>query len=287
MIEPIDTWLGILPGAVALVLVWALVWSVPAIALRRNDLADVGWGLTYPYLTLLVGGVVVAPDFDAEPRATIVVVLLTIWALRLAWHIGRRWASHDVEDKRYARMRESWGGGRQPVNSLLRVFVLQAAIALVVAQPVLIAAAVHGSNTTLGLLDVIGVLLVIAGVILEATADRQLRRFLARRSAGTEDRRYLTTGVWAWSRHPNYAGDAITWWGFGVLGVAACLDMDAPWLLIPAILGPLVMTGFLRFGSGVPLSERGRSGHPEWDAYVRRTSVFLPFPPRTEAEADR
>jgi steroid 5-alpha reductase family enzyme len=151
---------------------------------------------------------------------------------------------------------------------------------VLVAQPALIAVDVHHGESNLGLLDALALALVVIGVWLEATADRQLRRFLARRAAGTEERRYLTSGVWSWSRHPNYAGDAITWFGFGVFGIAGALDADAPWLIIPAVIGPIVMWWFLRFGSGVPLTERGRAGHPEWDAYVERSSTFFPRPPR-------
>jgi steroid 5-alpha reductase family enzyme len=277
--DPAATWLAALVGGAAWALGWALVWSVPAILLRRNDIADVAWGLTFPFLALMLGGAVVALDWASEPRATLVLVLVSAWALRLAWHIGRRWVAHDEEDRRYARWREQWGD-RWIVRSVLQVFVLQALIALVVAQPVVIAVVVHEGESALGVLDAIATVLVVGGLWLESTADRQLRRFLRRRASGEEQRRYLTTGVWSWSRHPNYAGDAITWWGFGAFGIAGALDAGAPWLCVPAIVGPLVMTAFLRYGSGVPMSERGRAGHPEWDAYVERTSAFLPRPPR-------
>lgn len=273
-------WHAVVLGGAAYALAWACVWSVPAIMAQRNDVADVGWGLQFGFLALVTGGAVNLFDWRDETRATIVVVLVCAWGLRLALHIGRRVVAHDEEDKRYAKMRADWGGGRRPVRSLLQVFVLQAAIGLVVAQPVLIAASVHDGAESLGVLDLLGVVLVIAGTLLEATADRQLRRFLARRAAGEEQRRYLTTGVWAWSRHPNYAGDAITWWGFGLIGLAAVVNMGAWWLAIPVVLGPVVMTLFLRYGSGVPMTERGRAGHPEWDAYVERTAAFLPRPPR-------
>ena len=282
---PYETWWWMVAGGAALALAWALVWSVPAVLARRNDIADVAWGLTFPYLALLVGGVVVGFDVANQPRAFIVLVLVIAWASRLAWHIARRALSHDEEDKRYAKMREGWGRHWR-VRSVLQVFVLQAAIALVVAQPVLVAVAVHEGDTTLGVLDAIGLVLVLGGVLLEAVADSQLRRFLARRARGEEQRRYLTSGVWAWSRHPNYAGDAITWWGFGAFGLANVVDLGAWWLAVPVILGPLVMTDFLRYGSGVPMTERGRAGHPEWDAYVECTSVFLPRPPRGSSPAD-
>ena len=274
-----ETWFWAVVGGAVIALTWALVWSVPAILLRRNDLADVLWGPIFPTIALLAGGAVVGFDVDRVPRAGVVLLLAIVWASRLAWHIGRRWLSHDEEDRRYAGWREQWGD-RWILRSILQVFVLQALIALVVVQPLLIAAVVHEGTSRLGVLDIIAIAVVIGGIVLEATADRQLADFLARRKAGTEERRYLTTGVWSWSRHPNYAGDAITWWGFGLFGIAAALDTSAGWLVVPAIVGPLVMTLFLRYGSGVPITERGRAGHPEWDAYVERTSAFFPRPPR-------
>lgn len=281
---PGDTWLAVIAGAACIAIAWALVWSVPAILLRRNDLADVAWGPIFPTMALLVGGVVVAWDWTGMTRATVALTLAIAWATRLAWHIGRRWLSHEEEDRRYAQWRERWGG-HWMVRSVLQVFLLQAAIALVVVQPLLIAAAVHEGDSTLGPLDYVAIALVLGGILLEATADRQLSQFLARRAAGAEESgtdspRYLTSGVWAWSRHPNYAGDAITWIGFGLFGVAGALDTSAEWLVIPAIIGPIVMWWFLRYGSGVPLAERGRAGNPEWDAYVERTSAFWPRPPR-------
>ena len=279
---PVDTWFAILGGALVVAIVWACIWSAPAIALRRNDIADVAWGLEFPLLALLVGGAVLAFDWQEVPRATLVLVLVTAWGLRLAVHIGVRVAGHAEEDRRYATWREGWGDAWR-WRSVLQVFVLQGLIALVVAQPVLIAVAVHGAETTLGVLDLVAFVLVIAGIVLETTADRQLARFRRRREAGTEQRRYLTTGTWAWSRHPNYAGDALVWCGFALFGVAAALDAGAASLVIPALLGPAVMVWLLRFGSGVALAERGRGGKPEWDAYVARTSTFIPRPPRRES----
>lgn len=276
--DSIDTWLWTVAGGLAYGLAWAAVWCVPAIMLRRNDLADVLWGLTFPYLVLLVGGAVLVFDWSDEPRATLAIALLTAWALRLSLHIGRRWLSHAEEDRRYARWRQQWGD-RWMIRSILQVFVLQALIALVVVQPLFVVVAQSG-EVALGPLDALALALVLGGLWLESTADRQLRRFVTRRAAGEEEARYLTTGVWSWSRHPNYAGDAITWWGFGTFGAAAAIQAGAWVLLVPAILGPAVMTWFLRYGSGVALSERGRAGHPEWDAYVERTSAFLPRPPR-------
>jgi steroid 5-alpha reductase family enzyme len=276
---PVDTWLSVLPGAIFIAIAWGLAWSAPAIAWKRNDVADVAWGGLFPMLALLVGGATVAFSDEPEVRALVALVLVFAWGLRLTLHIAHRFSIEREEDRRYARWREQWGE-QWRWRSVAQVFVLQALIAFVVAQPVLIAVTVFGDPTRLGVLDLVAVCLVVGGMLLEAVADLQLARFRRRRAAGTEQRRYLTSGTWAWSRHPNYAGDAIAWVGFGLLGVAAALDAGAPVLILPALLGPAVMVWLLRFGSGVALAERDRAGTPEWDAYADRTSAFLPRPPR-------
>jgi len=278
--DPIDTWFSAVVACLAIAPIWAACWAVPALRNRRNDIADVAWGPIFPVYAMLAGGIVAAPDWDAVPRVGLALGLSVIWALRLAIHIGRRAASHDEEDKRYAKMREQWGDAWR-WRSVLQVFLMQSLIAVVIVQPLLVATVVTWRDAGLGWLDALAALLVVAGVLLEATADRQLERFMRRKRAG-EVEGYLTTGVWAWSRHPNYAGDAITWWGFGLFGVAAALEVDEPLLIIPSLLGPLAMHLLLRYGSGVALSERGRSG-ADWDAYVARTSPFLPLPPRRAA----
>jgi steroid 5-alpha reductase family enzyme len=279
MTDAYDTWVSTNVAALALAVTWGLCWSVPGVLLRRNDIADIGWGLLFPLLALVLGGAVVLFDPHAEPRAVLVLVLLATWGLRLSIHIARRVLAHDEEDKRYAAWRARFGR-RWILGSLFAIFVPQALLGVLIAQPVLIATDVHHGHAELGVLDAVALVLVVVGALLEATADRQLRRFLARRAAGEEPRRYLTDGAWSWSRHPNYAGDSIMWFGFGLFGVAGALDADAPWLVVPALVGPIVMWWFLRYGSGVPLTERGREGNAEWDPYVRRTSAFFPRPPR-------
>ncbi|MCW2962135.1 MAG: hypothetical protein JWM25_339 [Thermoleophilia bacterium] len=276
MLTAYDTWWSVVVAALLVVIAWALLWSVPAVALRRNDLADVAWGLTFPMLALVTGGLIVGFDVVDHTRATVALGISIAWGVRLAVHIGDRWRSHAEEDRRYAAMRAGWGSGvAAAFRSITRVFLLQSLLVVIVAQPLLLAATVHVGRSTLGWLDYVGIVIALAGLLLEVTADRQLRQFLARKRAGDEAG-YLMRGVWSWSRHPNYAGDAILWIGLGVLGIAAALDADARWLIIPAAIGPVVMFVLLRYVSGVPLAERGRAG-ADWDAYVERTSSFFPW----------
>jgi steroid 5-alpha reductase family enzyme len=278
--ELLDTWTSVTLGAIALSLVWGACWAVGGLRAGRNDVVDVAWGLWFPLLALLVGGAVVFPRPLEVPRAALVLSLVILWGLRLAVHIGRRQLRSEGEDRRYAALRERFGR-HAAIKSVVLIYLAQPLLAVVIAQPVLVAVAIATTDGDLWWLDVLACAVAVAGIVLEATADLQLDRFLARRAQGAASGgRYLTSGAWAWSRHPNYAGDAIAWIGFGLFGVAAAIASDAAWLVVPSILGPVVMWAFLRYGSGVPTNERGRAGNPEWDAYVECTSTFWPRPPR-------
>jgi steroid 5-alpha reductase family enzyme len=152
--------------------------------------------------------------------------------------------------------------------SLFTVFLLQAALVVVVSLP-LQAGAALGARAPLGLLDAAGAALFAAGLAFEAIADAQLARFLARPgSAG----RVMDEGLWRWSRHPNYFGDFLVWWGLGLVGAAA----GAPW----ALVGPAVMSLLLLRVSGVTLLEKTIGARrPGYAEYAARTSAFFPWPP--------
>jgi len=239
------------------VVVWAL--SLP---LRDASIADVFWGPGFA-VAALVSAWVSPPS----ARATLLVVLTTAWGLRLAFHIGTRWRKKKEEDRRYQAMRANWGE-RFPVVSLFTVFLLQGALLLVVSLP-LQAGAALGHLRPLGPLDAAGVALFAVGLAFEAIGDAQLARFLA---DPANRGRVMQQGLWRYTRHPNYFGDALVWWGLGLVGAST----GAWWCL----LGPALMTFLLVRVSGVSLLEKDIAGRrPDYVAYVRRTSAFLPLPP--------
>ncbi len=244
--------------AAALVALWA--WSV---RLRDVSIVDVFWG---PGFALVAWTAVAVAG--PSPRGLLAAALVSGWGLRLGVHLGLRRRGHG-EDRRYAAMRAA-AGPRFAARSLFTVFLLQAALLWIVSLP-LQASAARGPPA-LGLLDVAGALLVLAGIALEAAADAQLARFLSR----PENRGgVLDTGLWRWSRHPNYFGDFVVWWGLGLLGLAA----GAPW----SVAGPALMTVLLLRVSGVTLLERTiGERRPGYAAYAARTSAFFPRPPRGE-----
>ena len=192
-------------------------------------------------------------------------LLVGVWAVRLSAHITWRNHGHG-EDRRYQQIRRNNDPGFA-VKSLYIVFGLQALLAWVISLPLLAAAT---STAPIGLLDAVGCALWLIGFVFEAGGDWQLARFTANpANAG----KVMDRGFWGWTRHPNYFGDACAWWGLGVLGIAA-----GGWWSIP---GPLLMTLLLLKVSGVTLLEKDiGERRPGYADYVRRTSAFLPRPPR-------
>jgi steroid 5-alpha reductase family enzyme len=247
--------------AAAIAVYMAVVWAL-SLPLRDASIADVFWGPGFAF-TAIVAAFLSPPS----ARATLLVVLTSAWGLRLAFHIGTRWRKKKEEDRRYQAMRATWGD-RFPVVSLFTVFLLQGALLWVVSLP-LQAGAALGAVSPLGPADLAGVLVFAVGLVFEAVGDAQLSRFLADPSSRG---RVMETGLWRYTRHPNYFGDALVWWGRGIIGAAT----GTWWCLV----GPALMTFLLVRVSGVSLLEKDIAGRrPEYVAYIRRTSPFLPRPP--------
>ncbi|QPF74513.1 DUF1295 domain-containing protein [Roseateles sp. DAIF2] len=253
--------LGLLVSLALALATWVL--SLP---LRDASLADRIW-------SALIAAPALAYAWFLRPdaRGLLMLALLLLWALRLAIHLTRRNRGRG-EDRRYRAMRERHGAafGRR---SLYLVFGLQALLAWIVGWP-LLAALVHPAP--LNLLDLLGALLAATGIAVETVADAQLARFLRdpRREGAVMDR-----GLWAWSRHPNYFGEACVWWGLGLMAVAGG-GRGAAW----SLASPLLMTGLLLKVSGVALLERDiAERRPAYRDYAARTSAFIPWPPRRGA----
>lgn len=240
-----------------------LIFSGFALALYRknNGIADVFWGLYFWILTLSA----FALFSDGSVRQILLFALVTLWALRLALHIGKRnWSKG--EDPRYAAMRLRWGR-HQILGSFLQVFVLQGLLAFIVISPVLWA--MMNSTNTLGLLDFFGLVLWCFGFLFESIGDAQLAAFVKTKKPGE----IMTKGLWKYTRHPNYFGEVVQWWGIFLIVLAAPAPL---WLAI----GPLTITLLILFVSGVPLLEKHYEGNSAFEEYKKRTPVFIPWFPK-------
>jgi steroid 5-alpha reductase family enzyme len=250
-----------LAGLTAVSAAFTLLW-VLSVRLRDASIADPFWGPGF----LLVGGTYLGAHDGFTARGLLAVALVGIWAARLGLHLLRRNRALG-EDPRYAAMRERHGE-RFAWVSLATVFWLQAVLLWIVSFPVL--AAVVGA-APLGAWDLVGALVVVAGLLTEAVADAQLTRF---RADPTHHGRVLDRGLWRYSRHPNYFGNALLWWGLWLLAVPA----GGAWTAV----GPALMTFLLVKVSGVALLERSLvDRRPGYADYVRRTPAFVPWFPRS------
>jgi steroid 5-alpha reductase family enzyme len=251
-------WVGI-----ALVGLWLL-----SIASRDASIVDVFWGLGFVLIAAI------ANDADGyAPRQAIVGMLVSVWGVRLAVHLLLRNRGKG-EDPRYQAMRKRWGT-RFPLISFVTVFVLQGVLMLIVSLPV--QAAMHARTpASITWLDVLGALVCAAGITTETIADLQLTRFRSKRGGKSK---VMDAGLWRYSRHPNYFGDCVMWWGFGLIA----LTTQSWW----AIVGPAVMTFLLLRVSGVRLLERRMAKtRPTYGDYAARTSAFVPMPPKKVPVSD-
>lgn len=240
----------------------ASLWFLVALKLRRNDVADVAWGTGFIILAL-VG------QFSATAtsiRGFIVTGLVIIWGLRLSLHISLR-NRGKPEDPRYRKWREEWGAHAN-VRAYFQVFLLQGLLIVVVLIPVTYIQS-HQSGA-LTWVDAIGVAVWLIGFAFEAIGDYQLIRFKKDvRNRG----RVITSGLWKFTRHPNYFGEVTLWWGVWLI---ACW-VPGGW---QTVFGPATITALILFVSGIPLLEKKYEGDIQFEEYKRTTSAFFPLPPK-------
>ena len=245
----------------------ALLTALWALSVRIKDasIIDIFWGPACAF-----GAVATFVRAEGQaPRDALLTVLVCLWAARLAFYLARRNLGRG-EDYRYQAMRRKRGSDAAFARwSLTRVFLLQGLIAWFVSLPAQIGQI--GGDPSLGPLAFAGIALFALGLGFEAVGDAQLRAF---KSDPANRGRLMTSGLWAWTRHPNYFGDAAVWTGLTLIA----LESPHGWA---TILSPLLMSHFLVNISGKALLERGMAAnYPEYAAYKQRTSGFFPLPPK-------
>jgi steroid 5-alpha reductase family enzyme len=250
--------LGLLPIMALALGTWLL-----SVEKRDVSIVDSVWSLLF--LAAALTYTFTQPE--AMPRTTLVLVLVTVWALRLSLHITQRsWG--EPEDRRYQAIRARSQPGFT-WKSLYLVFVLQGVLAWIISLPLLAAAT---SRQALGWLDALGVALWLIGFLCESIADWQLSRF---KSNAANRGRVLDTGLWRYTRHPNYFGEFLVWWGFFLIALSA-----GGWW---SVLSPMLMSLLLLRVSGVTLLEQDiTERRPSYRDYIQRTNAFFPGPRRAE-----
>ena len=245
--------------AVSLVLMTGL-WIV-SLLVKNVSIVDIFWSLTI----LSIGWVYGAQSELITTPHLVVLAFLHLWAIRLAFYLAwRSWG--EPEDKRYRAMRDARGTSFRWV-SLFTVFWLQAGLAWLVSLPLLF---VFQADVTIRYADAFAIALFLIGFFFEAIGDWQMDRF---RSDPNNRGQVCDGGLWRYTRHPNYFGEAVLWWGFWVFALAR----SAPFW---SVLSPLLLTFLLLRVSGARLLERSLiKEKPAYQDYVRRTSAFVPWMP--------
>lgn len=256
-------------GFNAVVIIWLMIalWYV---AVRINDVSfiDAVWGggmallAAVTWLRLAMQG----------PRASLIAAMAVIWGLRLALHLFTRWRASG-EDPRYAKiLGPAKAEGRYAAAAWKRVFGPQAVLLWITCLPAQLGVAASG-GAGIGTLARIGAALWLIGILFETVGDWQLTRF---RADPANKGKVLDTGLWRYTRHPNYFGDACVWWG---IWLAAA---EAGWpVALGSVIGPAFLTFTLTRWSGKPLLERGlAASRPGYADYVARTSGFIPWFPK-------
>ncbi len=261
--------LGVMGIGFLVMLVYMTGLWVFSLIKRDASIVDIFWGLGF----IMLGGLYFALTPDGFlPRRILLMVLVTIWGLRLSIHILiRNWGRE--EDYRYQKWRQDAGKKFWWV-SFFQVFLLQGVLMWLISTP-LLAAQYSPNPQSLTLFDLLGAIIWGIGFFFEAIGDWQLTRF---KKNPANKGKVLQSGVWKYTRHPNYFGDATQWWGYFLIALSI---PGGYW----TVFSPLIMTGLLLRVSGVALLEKTLvETKPQYRDYIARTSAFFPWPPKRPSE---
>lgn len=226
---------------------------------KRVDVVDVAWGPSF------VGGYLAMQLLYPSMTPVVVVVGLLVfaWGMRLSWHIGLRFVRSSKQDERYTALMSSWPQPNRALQIFLRIFVLQAVLATVVGLAIVATYAIQPALTSI---VIIGMLVWFIGYCIEAIADAQLRTFLRIAKPGG----LMQQGLWRYSRHPNYFGEIVLWWGLAIVSFAT------PYWWLGAV-GAATITLLICFVSGIPPAEKRMATKRGWQQYRDRTSAVVPW----------
>ena len=225
---------------------------------KDSSLFDRVWGSSFVVIAYIV---LYSISYDFEFRSLIYILMVSVWGLRLSWHITQRNLGKG-EDRRYAAIRAKYSN--YEFKSLFMIFIFQSCLVWVVSLPIIFGLPnISHSNY---FFHIIGFIIWVTGFIVEVCADRQLKAFIKNRQSPLD---VCDTGLWSFSRHPNYLGDAVLWWGL-------CIYVWS-WSYFWIILSPILMTYLLRFFTGIgPLEEDQCAKKEQYKDYQERVPVFFP-----------
>jgi steroid 5-alpha reductase family enzyme len=235
-----------------------------SVIIKRNDIADIAWGTGI----LLVAATSYLLQETPSLIMSIILTLVFLWGTRLTLRIFLRNIKKD-EDYRYKKWRDEWGRFFY-LRSYFQVYLLQGILMIVVGYST-VHASVYATNLELGITVIAGIILWSIGYFFEVVGDYQLDRFIKSKPASGS---VMSSGLWRYSRHPNYFGEVTMWW-------AIWLIISSLPLSYLALISPLTITFLIFRVSGIPMLEKSFDNNPNFQEYKKRTSVFFPLPPKT------
>ncbi len=252
----------ILALSLVALLVYMSVLFVISLVLKNNGIADIGYGIAF--MVVIAATLIQVPS--VSPLVTVLALLPFIWGARLATRIYLK-NKGKPEDFRYKAWRDAWGK-TFVIRSFLQVYMLQGLVVFIVSLPVTLAL-VYPAMQPNDILAYLGVGIWVIGFFFEVVGDHQLDQFIAN---PVNKGKIMMSGLWKYSRHPNYFGESTMWIGIAIMSLALS---SVPLL---ALISPALITFLLLKVSGVPLLEKRWEGNLEWEAYKNKTSVFVPLP---------
>lgn len=234
------------------------LWYGVARLTNRYDVVDTAWGLGFVFVAWL--SLAIRANFGSLQLVS--AGLVSLWGLRLFAHIASRNWRKAADDHRYQVLGQKWGTAA-PLKFYTNVFLLQGLLLVLVSAPMVGISFVHQETNSL---TYIGWVIWLFGITFETIADRQLATFISHRPKGSQT--IMDRGLWHYSRHPNYFGEVVTWWGAAIV---AC-SVGQWW----GIIGALTITFLITKVSGIPPLEKRYAGNPAYAAYQKRTSVLVP-----------
>ncbi len=248
-------------GAVT-IFIYFLLFFIAGQILKNNSIVDIGWGFGF----VIVAFVMIINNFSIE--RLLITAMVSLWGLRLFYHILKRNLGKE-EDFRYQDMRKKWGK-KQVINAFFKVYMIQGVFMFIISMTVL----TYGDSINNFLLVILGILVFAVGFYFESVGDKQLKEF---KSNSENKGKLMDKGLWKYTRHPNYFGEAVLWWGIYITG----LGFGAP---LWAIVSPITITYLVRFVSGVPLLEEKYKDREDFKEYKKKTPIFVPFIKPKEAK---
>ncbi len=256
--------------AICLVLVLQTIAFGLSIYTDKNSIADVFWGFSIASGALwiiwpLLSVVLKTPQLIPFISSLVIGLLTALWGLRLTFHIGKRFLKKKKEDVRYERMSAHWQ--RFYLRSYLQVFLFQGLLILAMLSPVL--ATTFNSGTPNFYFLAVGASVWLFGLIFEIIADAQLAKFIKTKQPG----QIMQSGLWRYSRHPNYFGEVTLWWGLFIISLSSPL-----WYV--SLIAPVLITFLILKVSGVPMAEARYKDNQDFQTYAKKTNAFWPWFPK-------